>query len=133
MSVVELPRRPERPHTYPGRRSTKVWWWTVGTGAALLALVTVHMVAHHFVVDEVGGLRTYQQVLDYVSNPLILTLECLLLVAVTIHAMLGVRSVLFDFDLTPHGRRLVDVALWVLGVMTVVYGFALLAVLAWRA
>jgi hypothetical protein len=46
-----------------------VWWWTVGTGAALLVLVTVHMVAHHFVVEEVGGLRTYQQVLEYVSNP----------------------------------------------------------------
>jgi succinate dehydrogenase hydrophobic anchor subunit len=133
MSVVEIRRRPERLHTHAGGKSTMVWWWTVGTGAALLVLVAVHMVAHHFVVEEIGGLRTYQQVLDYVSNPLMLTLECLLLVVVTIHAMLGVRSVLFDFDLTPHGRRRVDFALWVLGVMTVVYGFALLAVLAWRA
>jgi succinate dehydrogenase hydrophobic anchor subunit len=91
------------------------------------------MVAHHFVVEEVGGLRTYQQVLEYVSNPLILTLECLLLVAVTIHAMLGVRSVLFDFDLAPHARRHVDLGLWVLGVTTAVYGFVLLGVLAWRA
>jgi succinate dehydrogenase hydrophobic anchor subunit len=31
-----------------------------------------------------------------------------LLVAVTIHALLGVRSVLFDFDLAPHARRHVD-------------------------
>jgi succinate dehydrogenase hydrophobic anchor subunit len=133
MSVLETRCRPERPPTYAGGKSTMVWWWIVGTGAALLVLVTVHMVAHHFVVEEVGGLRTYQQVLEYVSNPLILTLECLLLVAVTIHAMLGVLSVLFDFDLEPHARRLVDVGLWVLGVMTVVYGFVLLGVLAWRA
>jgi succinate dehydrogenase hydrophobic anchor subunit len=133
MSVFETRRRPERPPTYAGGKSTMVWWWTVGTGAALLVLVTVHMVAHHFVVEEVGGLRTYQQVLEYVSNPLILSLECPLLVAVTIHAMLGVRSVLLDFDLEPHTRRLVDVGLWVLGVTTVVYGFVLLGVLAWRA
>jgi succinate dehydrogenase hydrophobic anchor subunit len=133
MSVLETRQRPERPPTYAGGKSTMVWWWTVGTGAALLVLVTVHMVAHHFVVEEVGGLRTYQQVLEYVSNPLILTLECLLLVAVTIHAMLGVRSVLFDFDLAPHVRPHVDLGLWVLGVTTVVYGFVLLGVLAWRA
>jgi succinate dehydrogenase hydrophobic anchor subunit len=133
MSVLETRQRPERPPTYAGGKSTMVWWWTVGTGAALLVLVTVHMVAHHFVVEEVGGLRTYQQVLEYVSNPLILTLECLLLVAVTIHAMLGVRSVLFDFDLAPHARRHVDLGLWVLGVTTAVYGFVLLGVLAWRA
>lgn len=133
MIVLETRRGPERLHAYADRKSTRVWWWTVGTGAALLVLVTAHMVAHHFVVDEVGGLRTYRQVLEYVSNPLILTLECLLLVAVTIHAMLGVRSVLFDFDLEPHARRLVDIGLWVLGVMTLVYGFVLLGVLAWRA
>ena len=110
-----------------------MWWLTVGSGAVLLLLLTVHMVAQHFVVDEVGGLRTYQQVLDYVSNPLILTLECLLLVVVTIHAMLGVRSVLFDFDLGPHARRLVDRGLTGVGALTVVYGFVLLAVLTWRA
>jgi succinate dehydrogenase membrane anchor subunit len=133
MGVLETHRPTERRHADVGTRSTMVWWWTVGTGAALLVLVTLHMVAHHFVVDEVGGLRTYHQVLEYVSNPLILTLECLLLVAVTIHAMLGVRSVLLDFDLEPHTRRLVDIMLWALGGMTVVYGLALLGVLAWRA
>ncbi|MGH3083898.1 MAG: hypothetical protein ACRDNP_07510 [Gaiellaceae bacterium] len=133
MSVVETRRRLERLHACAGRRSATVWWWTVGTGAALLLLVPVHMVAHHFVVDEVGGLRTYHQVLEYVSNPLILTVECLLLVAVTIHAMLGVRGVLFDFDLRPSRRRLVDLGLWALGAMTVLYGFVLLGVLAWRA
>jgi succinate dehydrogenase hydrophobic anchor subunit len=132
MSVLEIRPRPERARGY-GTRSARVWWWTVGTGSALLVLVTVHMVAHHFVVDELGGLRTYDQVLDYVGNPLILAIEALLLLTVTIHAMLGVRSVLLDFDWGPRARRLVDAGLWLLGVLTVLYGYVLLAVLAWRA
>ena len=132
MSVLETRPRPEPPRAY-GTRSARVWWWTVGTGTALLVLVTVHMVAHHFAVDEVGGLRTYDQVLDYIGNPLILVIEALLIVTVTIHAMLGLRSVLLDFDWGPHGRRLVDAGLSLLGVLTVLYGFVLLAVLAWRA
>ena len=58
-----------------GVRRSRTWKATAGTGVALLALVTIHMVAHHFVVEEVGGLRTYAQVLDYISNPVIFVLE----------------------------------------------------------
>ena len=39
--------------------------------------------------------------------------------AVTIHAMLGVRGVLGDLDLSPKTRRWVDRGLWVLGTVTV--------------
>ena len=57
---------PVRPGS--GSRS-RSWRWTAGSGVALLALVTLHMVAHHFVVHEVGGLRTYDQVMAYIGNP----------------------------------------------------------------
>ena len=99
----------------------------------LLALVTIHMVAHHFVVEEVGGLRTYAQVLDYISNPVIFVIECLFLVVVTTHAMLGLRSVLFDFGLSTRGKRVVARGLLVLGIVTVAYGVTLISVLASRA
>ena len=124
MAAVERPR---------GRRSTRVWWWTVGTGGALLVLVAAHMVAHHFVVDEVGGMRTYGQVLDYVGNPLMLAIEALLIVTVTIHALLGVRGVLLDFDRPARARRRIDAALWAVGAATVAYGLVLLTGLASRA
>jgi succinate dehydrogenase hydrophobic anchor subunit len=126
-------RRGSARHAYPGRRSARAWWWTAGTGAALLVLLTAHMVANHFVVDAVGGLRSYHQVLDYIANPLILTIEGLLLVTVTIHALLGVRSVLLDLDPGPRARRLVAPALCLLGSLTVAYGLVLLALLASRA
>lgn len=124
--------RSRRP-AYPGGRSTRVWWWTAGSGAALLLLVGVHMVAHHFVVEDVGGLRTYEQVLEYISSPVIFTIELFFLLTVTIHAMLGLRSVLFDLDLGAKARRRIDLGLWLLGLVTVAYGFFLVGTLASRA
>jgi succinate dehydrogenase hydrophobic anchor subunit len=128
---MQAPAR-ERPSAgEPGRSRT--WRWTALTGVALLVLVTIHMVAHHFVVEAVGGLRTYQHVLDYVANPVIFVIESIFLVVVTIHAMLGLRSVLFDFGLSDRSKQLVSKGLVVLGVVTVAYGFMLVAVLASRA
>jgi succinate dehydrogenase hydrophobic anchor subunit len=116
----------------PAGRS-RTWVWTAGTGVALLVLVTIHMVAHHFVVERMGGLRTYQDVLDYVANPVMFVIECVFLVVVTIHSMLGLRSVLFDFGLSVRTKHLIDRGLVVLGVLTVAYGFLLIGVLASRA
>lgn len=123
----------DRSRTYPGSRSSRVWWWTVGTGAALLVLALVHIIAHHFIVDEPGGLRTYHQVLEYIGHPVILPLEAVFLVTVTIHAMLGLRGVLLDLGPGPRARRRLDRVLWAVGTTTVVYGLVLLVTLASRA
>ncbi|HEY5904184.1 MAG: hypothetical protein ACAH81_00400 [Actinomycetota bacterium] len=116
----------------PSTRS-RSWRWTAFTGVSLLALVTIHMVAHHFVVDEIGGLRTYQHVLDYISTPIIFVIEGVFLVVVTVHAMLGLRSVLLDFGLNERWRQRLERGLVALGIVTVVYGFILIGVLASRA
>ena len=114
-------------------RGARVWRWTAFSGVALLALVTVHMVAHHFVVESVGGLRTYRQVLEYLSSPIILVTESVFLVTVTTHAMLGVRGVLLDLGPSETARRRIDRALLALGALTVAYGFLLIGTLAARA
>lgn len=120
--------------TQPERSTrSRSWWWTAITGVSLLVLVTIHMVAHHFVVDEVGGLRTYQHVLEYIRTPIIFVIEGVFLVVVTAHAMLGLRSVLLDFGLSERRRRLLERGLVGLGVVTVIYGFVLIGVLASKA
>ncbi|HET9311558.1 MAG TPA: hypothetical protein VFP41_10115 [Actinomycetota bacterium] len=116
-----------------GAGRSRSWRWTALTGVALLLLVTIHMVAHHFVVEEIGGLRTYRQVLDYIATPVIFVIEGVFLVVVTVHAMLGLRSVLLDLGMSDRWRRLLDRALVALGIVTVVYGFVLIGVLASRA
>ena len=93
----------------------------------------MHIIAQHFIVHQTGGLRTYSEVLSYIANPVIFILESGFLFAVTIHAMLGVRGVLHDLDLSPRTQRRIDTGLWVLGTLTVAYGMALLTTLAVRS
>jgi succinate dehydrogenase hydrophobic anchor subunit len=133
--MTEVPPRtdPTRDRQVPSGRSSRAWWWTALTGAAILLLLTVHMVAHHFVVEAVGGLRSYEQVLDYIANPVIFALEVFFLIVVTIHALLGLRGVLFDLGIGVRARRRTDLLLWLLGLVTVGYGFFLLGTLASRA
>jgi succinate dehydrogenase hydrophobic anchor subunit len=112
---------------------TLVWRATAYTGVALIVLITVHMVAHHFVVHGTGGLRTYQQVLDYIANPVIFTIELAFLVVVTVHAMLGLRSVLFDLANGESARGWISRGLVALGGVTIAYGVVLIVTLASRA
>jgi succinate dehydrogenase hydrophobic anchor subunit len=129
--VTSARREPAEDPTDAGRPSS--WLSTALTGMALLVLVTVHMVAHHLVVEEVGGLRTYDQVLAYVGHPLILATEATFLVVVTWHAMLGLRAVMLDLALPARLERLVRPGVTVLGIVTIVYGLVLLGILASRA
>jgi succinate dehydrogenase hydrophobic anchor subunit len=136
MSIAELPKRAPRPESptpvsRPGR-SSRVWHWTAGSGMALVALATLHIVAQHFVVHQTGGLRTYGEVLSYIANPVIFVLEAGFLCAVTIHAMLGIRGIIRDRDLSPRAQRRLDRALWAIGTLTIAYGMLLLVTLAAR-
>jgi succinate dehydrogenase hydrophobic anchor subunit len=137
MSVIEAPKRTRTAEpsvqTYRRGRSTRVWYWTAGSGMALVLLATMHIVAQHFIVHQTGGLRTYAQVLSYVANPIIFILEAGFLLAVTIHAMLGIRGILHDRDLSPRATRRLDRWLWTVGSITVVYGMAVLITLAIRS
>lgn len=126
-------RTDERMGTERRGRETLVWRATASTGVALVALVVVHMVAHHFVVQGTGGLRSYLQVLEYVANPVIFAIELLFLVVVTVHAMLGLRSVLFDLATGERARAWISRGLMLLGVVTVAYGVLLIVTLASRA
>ncbi len=123
-----LPERwaPEEHDTLPGLG----WAWQAITGALLLVLLTLHMIANHFVVQ--GGLRDYQAVIAYITNPIILPLETLFLIVVSWHGLLGLRAVIFDFGLSARTERVVTRVLLAVWVVTVVYGIALLTILVTR-
>jgi succinate dehydrogenase hydrophobic anchor subunit len=137
MGVVELPKPEQKAEalerTYRRGRSGRLWHWTAGTGMALVVLATMHIVAQHFIVHQKGGLRTYNEVLTYVANPVIFVLEAAFLLVVTIHGMLGIRGILHDRDLSARAQRRIDVVLWTVGTLTVGYGMALLIILAARS
>jgi succinate dehydrogenase hydrophobic anchor subunit len=111
-------------------RPTFAWLAQVGSGMLLLVLLTVHMVAQHFVVE--GGLRTYDQVIAWLRNPLVFTVEALLLVCVTWHGIAGVHAVLLDLGLRGRAERIVARILGDVAVATVLYGLWLLSMVASR-
>ncbi len=102
------------------KRRSGTWIGQAITGVLLVILLSLHMIVHHFVVE--GGLRTYEQVLDYIGNPLVVTIEILFLVVVTYHAMVGVRAILFDLPLNERQKGLVTQVLTVVGVIIVGWG-----------
>jgi len=103
------------------------WSWILQafTGALLLVLLGLHMVVQHFVVE--GGLRNYQQVVEYLSNPFVFLLETAFLITVTWHALLGVRAILLDLGLKPATEQKLSTALTIIGVIAVAYGIWLSA------
>jgi succinate dehydrogenase hydrophobic anchor subunit len=101
-------------------KPTVAWLWQVFTGAGLVVLLGLHLIANHFIAK--GGLRDYAEVVSYLRNPVILGLEMLFLICVTTHALLGVRAIFLDFGLTDRGEKALTKALKGIGVLTVGYG-----------
>jgi succinate dehydrogenase hydrophobic anchor subunit len=111
-------------------RPTFAWTAQAVTGVLLLVLLTMHMVAQHFLVP--GGLRGYAQVVAWLRNPVVFTLEALLLVAVSWHAMAGVHAILLDLGLRGRTERIVAGILGDLMIVTILYGLWLLCMIAFR-
>jgi succinate dehydrogenase / fumarate reductase, membrane anchor subunit len=101
-------------------RAASVWMTQAISGLLLIVILTIHMIAHHFVVE--GGLRDYEQVLAYVQNPLVFALELVFIVVATVHALLGVRAVILDIGLSEGAKRTLNWTLTIIGAITLVYG-----------
>ncbi len=124
MTTREQPPRDRTGTTWsPSGEVTKpTWGWILQavTGMLVLVLVTLHMIANHFVVKN--GLRDFADVVAYMSNPAVVVLEVVFLVAVTWHGLLGLRAVLFDFGFSPKVESWITRVLSGLGVVIVAYG-----------
>ncbi len=96
-----------------------MWIWQAATGALLVVTLGIHMIANHFVVE--GGLRSYEQIVAYISNPFIFALEMCFLTVVVAHALMGVRAILLDLGLGPRADRRLKRLLPALGIGLVAY------------
>lgn len=104
-------------------RSGSLWLVQAFSGLFLVALLGIHMIAHHFIVE--GGLRDYQQVMDYVNNPVVFTLEVLFVIFGVVHALLGVRAIITDLRPSPGALRAANWVLGIFGVAVIAYGIYL--------
>lgn len=104
------------------RRHSVVWLLQAVTGVLLIVLVLLHMIAQHFTTAKI---LSYEDVVAYLSNPVVFVLETLLLISVTFHALAGVRAVALDLGLTDDQDRRLTRVLWIVGALTVAYGIGL--------
>ncbi len=128
---IPIPARSTWTPSTPATARDWSWIWQAVSGAGVLVLVTLHMIANHFVVPE--GLRNFHEVIEYLANPVIVVLEVAFLIVVTWHALLGLRAVLFDFGFSPAVERAITWTLVVVGVVTVGYGLWLTSVIVGQA
>ncbi|GAB4409386.1 MAG: hypothetical protein Fur0044_02930 [Anaerolineae bacterium] len=106
----------------PQARSSLAWIGQAVSGVLLMVILLLHMYFQHF---EGQGLLNAGQVVVHVSSASIFFLEILFVIVVTYHALLGVRAVIFDFNLGESTRRTISVGLTVLGIVTAAYGIML--------
>jgi succinate dehydrogenase cytochrome b556 subunit len=104
-------------------RSGLGWLGQSISGIFLVLLLGLHWVAQHYLA--MGGLRTYSEVVAYLSNPLVLLLEMVFLTVVTYHALMGVRAILLDLGPGQRLARLMDIGLVLIGIATILYGIDL--------
>jgi len=107
----------------PDTNNTFRWFIQAGLGILLVVLLGVHLIANHWIASQ--GLLGYEDVIRYFNAPGIAQMELLFLIVVTAHCLLGIHSILLDFNLSSHLKALFKWILIVIGVTTILYGFRL--------
>lgn len=102
-------------------RQSLAWIGQAVSGILLVVIVLLHLIFHHFQ----AGLLSAGEVVAHVTSPAIFTLEILFVLVVTYHALLGIKAVIFDLQLSDAARQRIAMVLTVIGVITVVYGVIL--------
>lgn len=102
-------------------RSKEGTWWLLQavTGIILLFAVTLHIVRVH-VYGSFRGLPTYRDVVLALRNPMIATLSVIFTIAVTYHALYGIKMVIVELSILKKSERL-DKILLALGILINVY------------
>ena len=99
-----------------------MWPWLGQRVTAVLVIVTimVHLVLTHYIA--IGEL-SFDNIGARLAGGAVLVNDVLLLLAVVYHALNGLRMVVLDWGLAGSGgRRVFAVALWLVGIVAVVYG-----------
>ena len=120
MTTITSQQQTSEKKTIQRDSATTLWIIQAVSGLLLIFLLGLHMIAHHFIVE--GGLRTYQDVLDYISNPVIFVLEVLFLIVVTPHAMLGLQGIVLDLGPSKSAERVIVWVFRILIVVVLAYG-----------
>jgi succinate dehydrogenase hydrophobic anchor subunit len=127
MAQSTLPSSVSRPR--PGE-NTWTWLLKIVTGPLLLLVLGLHFTVNHYMGSMSSGLMTYEDIVRYFQNPLIVGIEILFLVTVVTHSLLGFHGILLDMH---PPRSLLVASTWlhvIIGVSAIAYGIWLTLTIA---
>lgn len=107
----------------PGE-TTWQWLLKLVTGVLVVLILGTHLIVQHLVNPD--GLLTFQQVVQWVSNPWVALMEGTFVILAVFHALLGVRSVLLDLRPSQGTIRVIDITFSIVGIVAIIYGIWLL-------
>jgi succinate dehydrogenase / fumarate reductase membrane anchor subunit len=113
----------------PGE-NTWLWLIKIVTGPLLLLVLGLHFTVNHCLGSMSSGLMTYDDVIRYFQNPLIVPIEILFLVTVVTHCLIGLRGIVLDMNPSRSVLSIVTWLLVILGLFSVGYGIWLAMVIA---
>jgi succinate dehydrogenase hydrophobic anchor subunit len=99
-----------------------MWPWLGQRITAVLVIVTImiHLVLTHYIAI---GQLSYSNIGARLAGGAVVINDLVLLVAVVFHGLNGLRMVVLDWGLSGRGgRRVFDIALWLVGIAAIVYG-----------
>ncbi len=97
-----------------------LWLTKQVTGVMVFALIIIHLIVNHLVAET--GLLSYTEVVRYLANPWIAFMESTFLIIVICHSLLGLRSVLLDFNPSHKLMKSVDSILVIIALVASAYG-----------
>ncbi len=111
---------------HPGRNheNALLWFIKLLAGGMIFVFLVIHFIVNHLLAP--GGLLTFQDVVAYYQNPLVILMEACFLAFVLVHSFLGLRSVILDLNPSVRLVRILDVVLLTCGVSAFLYGVWLL-------
>lgn len=106
------------------------WFFQRLSAVLLIVFLGLHIFVAHFMgasEEEAGQtLITFGDVSMRLGELVYVVLDYGLLALVLFHGLNGARTVLFDFDMFMKRKKAVDVAIWVVGIGTLIWGFVIL-------
>lgn len=97
-----------------------VWFFKQVSGVLVFVLIIVHIVVNHLVAKT--GLLSYTDVVKYFANPWIAVMESSFLVFVVVHSLMGLRSVVLDFNPSAIFMKVLDPLLVLIAIVASGYG-----------
>ena len=113
------------------REGVGLWLVKIVAGLLIVIVMSIHFIINHAVVP--GGLLTYEDVLRYYTVWIVPIMEGVFLVVVVVHALLGLRSIILDLNPTVKIAKWLDIALFFIGAVAIIYGIWLLIVVAGKS